>query len=154
MSAPPDAVAALVIDVVPLIMRAIRTRMRQYRAGLSLPQFRVLAFLDQAQGASLSEVAQHIGVTLPSMSKMVDGLVEQRLVSREFASTDRRRITLALTPHGRALFNAARTHTRAYLAHLFESLPSAKRAILVDALETLRPLFASEREAMDTDATS
>ena len=56
--------------------------------------------LNRNQGASLSEVAEHVGLTLPSVSKMVDGLVTRGLLTRATDPGDRRRLTLSLTPAG------------------------------------------------------
>ena len=140
------AVTRQVIEVVPLVMHGIRSQMRRHRApGLSLPQFRVLTFLERYAGASLSDVAEYIGVTLPSMSKMVDGLVEQKLVARKLDTADRRRATLSLTRRGCTVLSTARAHTQKQLAQQFEALPAAKRAIIVQAMESLRPIFQSER---------
>ena len=50
----------------------------------------------------MSSVAEHVGLTLPSMSKMIDGLVARRLVERAISTRDRRQVTLALSPLGRA----------------------------------------------------
>ncbi|MCX5999878.1 MAG: hypothetical protein NTU41_09910, partial [Chloroflexi bacterium] len=63
--------AALLMDVVPLVMRRIRMEMRrQGMPGLSVPQLRALIYLYRNEGASHSELAEHIGLGLPSMSKM------------------------------------------------------------------------------------
>ena len=51
-------------------------------ADLSVPQFRTLLFLRRHPGASLSEVAEHIGLTLPSISKMIDRLEARDLLAR------------------------------------------------------------------------
>ena len=153
MATTTEAVTRQVIEVVPLVMRGIRAQMRRHRApGLSLPQFRVLTFLDRHAGASLSDTAEYIGVTLPSMSKMVDGLVEQKLVTRKLDAADRRRATLALTRHGCTVLSTARAHTQTHLAQQFESLPPAKREVIVQAMEALRPIFQSEREVALTRA--
>jgi DNA-binding MarR family transcriptional regulator len=59
--------------------------------GLSVPQFRALGFVHRHAGSSLSEVADHIGLTLPAMSRLIDGLVELQLMRRQSQSADRRR---------------------------------------------------------------
>src|SRR5690349_21174241 len=94
----PDNCARALLEVVPPIMRVIRAEMRSQSAPeLSVPQFRVLAYVNNHPGASLSEVADHIGLTRPAMSVLVDGLVNRRLMLRETDRSDRRRLTLALT---------------------------------------------------------
>ena len=140
--------AKLVMEVAPLVMRAIRAEMRRHRTSdLSIPQFRTLAFLSHHEGASLSAVAEHIGLTLPSMSKMIDGLVARSLVKREMHPDDRRRVTLTLTAHGKSLFKSAHSATQACLAEQMATLSASDRATVAQAMRILRPLLASRREA-------
>jgi DNA-binding MarR family transcriptional regulator len=137
--------AGLLMEVVPLVMRSIRAEMRRHRADLSVAQFRTLAFLRVREGASLSQVAEHLGLMLPSASKMVDGLVARELVTREDSPADRRYVALALTELGRSTLKAARGATQRELARMLRSLPSDDRPALVRAMEALRPVFATER---------
>jgi DNA-binding MarR family transcriptional regulator len=148
MRASKDTCAHEVLEVVPLVMRTIRAEMRDHRApDLSIPQFRTLSFLNRHEGASLSDVAEHIGLRLPSMSKLVDGLVERNLVKRETHPDDRRRMTLVLTARGRTMLQTALEGTRACLAERLASLPASERAIVAQAMRILHPLFASGLEA-------
>ena len=142
MKASTDDCAHAILEVTPAIMRTIRTEMRNHRTSdLSIPQFRTLAFIDNNVGPSLSDVAGHIGLTLPSMSKIVDGLVVRKLITREVASSDRRRITLALTSRGQTLLKVARDATKDCLADRLQSLSPADRVLVINALDTLRPIF-------------
>ena len=134
-----------VLDVVPQVMRAIRAEMRRHRtADLSVPQFRTLNFIGRKPDASLSEAAEYIGLTLPSMSKIVEGLVARKLVTRQTDPTDRRRMTLALTKSGQTALEASRSATRACLAESLAALTDAERATVVKAMEALRPIFSFE----------
>ncbi len=147
MDATPDEAAAEVLEVVPLVMRVLRAQMRSHRkADLSVPEFRTLGFLANHPGASLSDVADHIGLTLPSMSKLVDGLVERQLLTRESDLTNRRRMMLTLTAHGRSILQAAREPTRAYVGEVLSQLSPAERETVIEAMRVLRPLFISDRE--------
>ncbi len=139
--------AGELLDVVPHIMRVVRTQMRRHRAAdLSVPEFRTLGFLNRHAGSSLSDVADHIGLTLPSMSKLMDGLVERKLVTREFDPEDRRCVTLSLTARGRGILQTAHANSQTYLAEVLSGLSPAERATVVQAMRVLRPLFISERE--------
>ncbi len=144
MTHSPDDCAREILDVVPLVMRVLRSEMRSHRGpGLSVPHFRVLAFLDKNEGASLSEVADSVGLRLPSMSTLVDGLVDRGLVTRAPSASDRRRLTLCLTPRGRSSLAAARRATQAKLSELLLDLSTKDQATVIDALQILRPLFES-----------
>lgn len=136
-----------VLEVVPLIMRTVRSEMRRARGlELSVPQFRTLGFVHRQPGASLSDVAAHIGLALPSMSKLVDGLVERKLLIRSSHADDRRRITLELTAKGKALLQSAHASTQAALAKRLATLDESERATVVQAMHILQPLFTHVKD--------
>jgi DNA-binding MarR family transcriptional regulator len=133
--------AVALMELVPLVIRTIRREMRSHRADLSLPQFRSLAYLDRNQGASLSELAEFIGLTLSAVSRMVEGLVIRGLATRRESAEDRRFLVLELTPAGRKLLEEARAATQDRLAGMLRELPAEEREGVIHALHLLRPLF-------------
>ena len=152
MTTSPDACAQEILEVVPAVMRVIRAEMRRHRmADLSVPQFRTLAFIDHNADASLSNVAENIGLTLPSMSKIVDGLVVRKFVTRQTSTTDRRRMTLALTARGLTALQASRDATRACLAEDLAGLTERQRDTIAQAMEILRPVFTPQGETQKSE---
>src|SRR3954447_9993092 len=94
----PDACAHAMLDGMPQVMWFIRRQMRAHRTrGLSVPQFRTLALLDRFPTASLSAVAENLGATMPTASRMVSGLVTKAFVTRKTDPSDRRQASLVLT---------------------------------------------------------
>jgi len=143
MDASVDMIAREVLEVVPLIMRTIRKEMRSRRSpDLSVVQFRTLLFLNRNPGASLSTVAEHLGLTLPTVSKMVDRMVANNLVTREDSSADRRRMTLTLTAKGQNLLAEARGGTLERLAGILEGLAPGEREVVHQAVQILQGLFS------------
>ncbi len=141
----PEECAREVLDVVPLVMRAIRAEMRSHRApDLSVPQFRALLYLHRNPGASLSAVSDHLGLTPPSASKLVDGLVARGLLTRDTSPSDRRRLMLAVTPSGAAILKAASEATQARLAEALARLDEGSRAAVLEGMQALRALFGSD----------
>jgi DNA-binding MarR family transcriptional regulator len=139
----PRQTAALVMDNIPLLMRLLRTKFREKRVGdLSMAQFRTLAFVDANQGASLSEVAGNIGLGLPSMSKLVDALVDHQLLTRDTHGTDRRRICLTLTAQGKSELHEAYQYTQAFFADKFAELTEDERTQIAGAINVMKKLFA------------
>jgi DNA-binding MarR family transcriptional regulator len=139
----PELCATTLLEVVPLVMRNIRKEMRKNRGSdLSVPQFRSLAYISQNEGASLSDVADHIGLSLPSASKLVDGLVNRKLILRKPSEDDRRRIMLSLTQDGRSTLQVAVHATETYLAHVLSALSENDCGAVLGAMQILRPLFA------------
>lgn len=140
-----EATASLLLDAVPLIMRLIRAEMRSHRSpDLSVPQFRALLYIHQHAGTSLSSVADHLGLTLSTTSKLVERLVLRGLVVRASAPHDRRRMALFLTEDGAAILSTAADATLATLAGRLAVLDAAERSAVADALRLLQAVFTAE----------
>ena len=143
----PTVCARELLETVPLTMRAIIAQMRAHHAlNLSVPQFRTLVFLHRHGGASLSDVAEHLALTPPSVSKLIDALVTRGVVTRQTHPGDRRRVTLALTAGGREILQSAREAAQAHLAKELAKLPAGERATVAQAMRALRRVFAPGRE--------
>ncbi len=146
-----DECAALLMEVVPLIMRTIRLEMRQRTADLSVPQWRALAYVHRHEGTSLSKLAAYLGLSAPSASKLVDVLVAGGLVHRKGDPADRRRLTLSVTKRGRAVLQAAQEVTRSRLAERLALLSPEERDGLVGALRRLEAAFEPDRPCSSVD---
>jgi DNA-binding MarR family transcriptional regulator len=131
--------AAEILETVPAVMRFIRAQMRRHRGReLSVPHFRTLLFLRRNGGASLSALAQFLGLSLPAASRLVEGLVRRNFVVRRIPPGNRRLIALALSARGRRTVGAARQATESRLAEVVAPLPAGERAAIGRALQTLR----------------
>lgn len=140
-----DECAHQILETTPLIVRSVRREMRSRRSSdLSVPQFRALSFIHNAEEPSLSDLAEHLGLTLASTSKLADGLVKKKLVLREQSTADRRRLTLALTRSGEAIYQTSRAGTQAHLSQLLNQLSQKELSTVRQAFELLQPIFASE----------
>ena len=130
--------AAAMLEAIPIAMQVIRQHMRRHRvAGISIPQLRVLAFLDRCGPATLSDVAEYVGTTLPSMSRTVQSLVEGRLVRRRTGSPDRRAVRLEIAAKGRRVLDIARKATVQQLARQLGSLKPGDVGRLKEAMSLL-----------------
>src|SRR5207245_354836 len=111
-----DRCARAVLDSLPPVMWFIRSKMRQQRTrGLSVPQFRALCLLARFPTATLSHVAEHLGSSQPSASRLISGLVARGLVARKESSDDRRQISLVLTAKGKTVQAASNRATQEHL---------------------------------------
>jgi len=152
MSVSSDDLAREILDVVPLIMRTIRAEMRRRRTtSLTVPQFRAMMFLNHNPGASLLDVAGYLGLTSPTVSKMVDGLVAEKLVRRQESSQDRRKVLLGLTPQGQVMLEQARDGTQTRLAEILSGLTPQERETTLWGMKRLQGVFSTNttRETRD-----
>ena len=138
----PETCASLVIETVPRVNRCMRSEMRRQGApGLSMPQFRALGFLNREPGASLSAVAEHLGVTLSTASAIADRLVRAGFVDRAPDPAERRRVALTLTPAGADLLDRARSATRARVAARLARLSPAQLTAIAAGVAALGDAF-------------
>jgi len=145
--------AVEILDVIPEVMWTLRRHMRQRRAkGLSVPQFRALCLIRKFPTASMSAVADHLGSTLPTASRIVGGLVTRGLISRKSSSDDRRQVELNITARGSAILDVAREGTLAAIAEKLVTLAPRERAIVSAALTLLTNALG--RTAVDSDVPS
>ena len=148
-----DSCATAILETVPLVMRTVRAEMRSRRpADLSIPQFRALGFVRRHPGTSLSDVAEHLGLTLSAVSTLIDHLVTRELIERAVNPDNRRRATLTVTPLGQSTLEAAHAHTHARLVKLLAPLSAEDRALIAQAMRVLRPVFAAG-DAPEHDST-
>jgi long-chain acyl-CoA synthetase len=115
--------------VAPVAYGRVAARLaRQVEVGLSqvdlsLPQYRILMFLDEGTTVP-SQLADRLAVSRPTITSVVDGLVARGLVERRHQDADRRQVRHALTPAGRRLLDLADRNVDARLkeiaAHLDE----------------------------------
>jgi DNA-binding MarR family transcriptional regulator len=137
--------ATELLEVVPLIMRMIRSQVRSHTSPeLSIPQFRALAFLGRNERAMLSDVSAFLGLTLPSASKLIEGVVCAGLATRETDPADRRRVALTLTPAGQKKYQAARRFAHNFLSERVGKLSGAERIRLLRAMGSLRSIFSED----------
>jgi DNA-binding MarR family transcriptional regulator len=134
--------ASNLMEIVPFTMRFIRADMRTRKSTeLSVPQFRTLAFLDRNPGASLSELAEHLGVTCATASANTERLVQRNFVHRCDHPNERRRVSLKLTEDGKEHLQQTRAKTRAYIADLLASLTDEQITQIDDSLTLLKQVF-------------
>jgi len=136
--------ASRLVEVAPLVFRFIRAEMRTQMPGLTMPQFRSLAFIYRRGGCSLSEVAEHLGVTLPTASSLVDRLVRSGLVTRDPSARSRRQVALQLTREGVARFERAKDAARRRTEQRLSALPERALQALRLGLEILAAAFSEK----------
>jgi DNA-binding MarR family transcriptional regulator len=98
-AAPPLALPDLLSQVEHLVSRRVEAALGP--DGPTLDQWRVLTLLADGAGHPMSEIAAHAMVPAPTLTKIVDRLVDRALVYRRADDTDRRRVLVFLSALGR-----------------------------------------------------
>ena len=137
----PAGCAAEILETAPLLFRFIRAEMRRHRGGATVPQFRAMLFLDRTPAATVSALAQFLGLSLPTASRLAEGLGRRGFLARKIQPGDRRRAALALLPRGRRALESARRATQRKIAAATAPLAPDDCAAIRAALRRLRDLF-------------
>ena len=129
------------LGIVPKTMRAIRTHMRAAaQSELTVPQFRIFNYLARHKTTN-GELAEWMGVTAPTMTRMVDALEKRRLITRQCPDQDKRQVTLTLTPQGRVKYNYVRKTVEKEFEKKLSKLTARQQKDLLEGLLLLEKLF-------------
>ncbi|MFI4985597.1 MAG: MarR family winged helix-turn-helix transcriptional regulator [Solirubrobacterales bacterium] len=102
---------------------------------LSFTQLKALCALEtDGEERSVKALAESMGLSLPAMSRAVDGLFERGFVEREEDPTDRRMKRVRLTDAGRTVPRALNDARLSALAELMGSLDDEEAGALEQAL--------------------
>lgn len=139
----PQQVTALLTDVVRVVRKhtLCDTLRVMRREELSLAQMSTLWHLHYRGGASISQIRDHLNLSLAATSHLVERLVRAGLVERTENSIDRRHKQVTLTPAGRALVIEIERARDAELTNRLNALPPPLLAALIEPLTQLRDVL-------------
>lgn len=122
------------------LLEAMRTIMRislqaaDAMDGSSVVQLRALTVLQRVGHANLAELADGMGITVSTTSRLVDRLVAAGLVHRSLAAHTRREIDLRLSPRGRRLLERYDSKRLTALHTCLDELTDDEREVAVQGL--------------------
>lgn len=135
------------IGLVDLLTRTQRVLARSLGAvldeeGVSVDQWRVLRTLDAAGGVSMGELAVAVEIPHPTLTRLVDSLVDSAYLYRSHSREDRRRVSVHVSELGRRKLDRlealARAHEQALAARLGPGTVGDLSALLRSLSDRLR----------------
>ncbi|HET7328710.1 MAG TPA: MarR family transcriptional regulator [Nocardioidaceae bacterium] len=126
------------IDLFHLALTSLRSQCEEPLAdhGLTVDRWRVLRLLAERGPQSMAELGVATGISGPTLTRVVDRLVEDTLVYRNVDSADRRRVRVHVGDRGRRLW-------RKLGPRLNELERSALSALSDDETQTLHRLLST-----------
>lgn len=112
--------------------------------GIAHTEWRVLAVLGITSDVSAGFVAQKTAMDKVAVSRAINNLIKQGLVSRIFANEDKRRSELTLSKQGRETYEKIVPLVVAYEQKLLQALEPAEQKQLETTLEKLTDFVSSE----------
>lgn len=115
---------------------------------VTLTQYRSLVVLASRGPQGIGSLADALGVTQPTASRLVERLVKKGLVRRRTDRGDRRQVRVGLSESGRRLVDTVSARRRHQIAKLLRAVPVESERAVVAAL---RQLAAAAGEVPEQD---
>lgn len=104
------------------------------KTDLKLSQIKALSAFRDRDRLSMKELAEIVGVKLPSMTMMIDGLEKEGVVERERDLEDRRKVYVWLTSKGKKVRGNFLTQRHRIARGIFQRVEAADKAELLSSL--------------------
>lgn len=130
-----EAVATRLHSASIRLLRLLRREDEE--AGMSGPRLSALSVIVFAGPLSLAELAAAEQVRAPTMSRIVDALVEAGMITRTTHPDDRRMVRIAATEAGERLLKAGQERRVRALAERLDRLAESERRALARGVEIL-----------------
>lgn len=131
-------------DAITIIALSRSVEIAVNRSGLTQAQFRAL-WLVEAGMTSSSILARFLDVRPPTVTTVMNGMVDAGWVRRRRDPDDRRRVDYVLTGAGVAVLEAGRVAAAEHLADLVDELGDAERGVAVAGLARWREALERRR---------
>ena len=131
------------IDVVNLVTQAFWAELRRSGPTIEMSQWSNLRRIGRSP-CTMSELARHKGVGLPTISKSVDMLVRRGWVERWVDKSDRRQTMVRLTGPGRRVLIDCRHALEIFLDERLAHLSAPERKAVDDSLQLVRKVLTVE----------
>lgn len=132
------------------MIERVASKQLQVKFGMSLAQWRVLAFVCSDGPATASYIGSSGEIDQAEISRAVKGLLEAGLISREFAAGSRKTMIISPTRKGESLYKKVRDHRRTYFSAITKDLDRDQKAEFDRTLEVIARAVIELREVEAT----
>jgi DNA-binding MarR family transcriptional regulator len=129
-----DSVIDAVLSASRVLVAVAARSLSDIAEEVTLTQYRTLVVLASRGPQNLVGLAEAVGVTPATATRMCDRLVKKKLVVRQAELDDRRQIRLALTKKGIKLISAVTDRRRREIETIVRAIDPEEQHVLVLAL--------------------
>ena len=130
-----ERIEQLLRDVHYQLIRLSRHELRD--EGITPPRFHTLYFIVRHGPIDMGTMHTQMHLSRSSLTSLVDGLVDDRLIRRERSSEDRRRVVLHPTQAGVELLERLRLTRCRHLQRALDRLEARSAECVVDSLQLI-----------------
>lgn len=114
-------------------------------------QMRIVMQLYRQGPAKISDIADWTGISLPTASEQIDGLVDAGMAERKINPEDRREVLVELTPKAMELADYFWNLQRARVEQVFARFSPEEQPLVVRILEAFAEVFEQDPAEFDDD---
>ncbi|MGB8180155.1 MAG: MarR family transcriptional regulator [Acidimicrobiales bacterium] len=129
-----DSVIDSVLSASRVLVAVAARSLSDIAEEVTLTQYRTLVVLASRGPQNMATLAEGVGVTPATATRMCDRLVKKKLIVRRAERGDRRQVRLVLSKAGLDLVTAVTNRRRKEIERIIGAVPSKERGVLVQAL--------------------
>ena len=133
----PDSVVDAVLLASRVLVAVAARSLADVAEEVTLTQYRTLVVLASRGPQNLAGLAEAVGVTPATATRMCDRLVRKGLIRRRTERDDRRHLRVMLTEKGRTLVDAVTVRRRREIERIMSEIPPEEQVVLIQALGRL-----------------
>ncbi len=120
--------------------------------GVTVAEFRCLKALLVNESVNMNQLAQEMQITNSRMTRIIDNLVDKKLVQRIENEQDRRMNIVTLTPDGQLKAQMMLQSAIAINSEILSRIPTEKHESVIDAIDLLGKAIESWLHQNDLEA--
>ncbi|MDB5254750.1 MAG: hypothetical protein JWL92_126 [Candidatus Nomurabacteria bacterium] len=126
-------------ELVSVFKRTMGTLYKKETSSLHCPlsHLEVMHYIVEHANPSMKDIAAYLQITPPSVTSIVETMVEQGLVKRDVSAGDRRTVRVTLTPKAIKLTATLKAKKTKLLTLMLQKLSAEQKQQLSDIIKTL-----------------
>lgn len=129
-----DSVIDSVLSASRVLVAVAARSLSDIAEEVTLTQYRTLVVLASRGPQNMAGLAEAVGVTPATATRMCDRLVKKKLIVRRTERGDRRQVRLGLSKAGLDLVTAVTKRRRKEIEKIIGAVPLEERDVLIQAL--------------------
>ena len=105
--------------------------------GVTLTQHYTIEILYRREVLTMNELSRELDLAISTLTRIIDVLVRDGIVSRQSSAQDRRKVCVTLTKKGRNLAERLKSHTEQFWTKIFDAIPYEKKKEIGNNIKTL-----------------
>jgi MarR family transcriptional regulator for hemolysin len=126
-------------DLISAFKRAMSNWYKKETSSLhcSLSHLEVMHYIGEHKNPSMKDIAAYLQITPPSVTSIIESMVDNGLVKRDTSAGDRRTIRVTLTPKATKLTASLHAKKNKLLTLMLKKLSIEQKQQLSDIIKTL-----------------